>query len=71
MTCISEFSFPHVNYFIFKNFQRRVRILENERSWKYKFGFQLLVLIKYSLKVQPIKNLSNLKFQSLTQQVFH
>ena len=31
MSCISEFSFPLVNYFIFKNFQQRVRTFENEK----------------------------------------
>ena len=40
MSCISEFSFPLVNYFIFKDFQRRVRVFEKERSWNKKFSFQ-------------------------------
>ena len=40
MSCISEFSFPLVNNFVFKDFQRRVRIFEKERSWKEKFSFQ-------------------------------
>ena len=67
MRCIIEFSFPLINYFIFKNFQRIVRKFENERS----FSFPWLVLITCSFKVKPIRNFSNWRFQSSTLQMIY
>ena len=60
MSCISEISFSLVNYFIFKNFQIKARIFENE-IW-----FSVTRINNIQSNSLTHKKICNWQFQSLT-----